>query len=338
MTETPQSRESLSLRIDSKIKQQYENRIYEKFGRLEPYTGTELERELRVLIGQGELSKLVDKTQELARALGEDLSENKNSRPERSGNSEVVGYRIHSGVRAELKEEAQSAADVNYASDLVEFVMWAYACGNESESKVGDRLDRIKNFVEAKTSDKDVKLRRTESIIEELPSEDFQLKDFDKAVDEGPEGLNAGDYAREEYLPRVVEHGDYVVHPDQPKLLIPSEKIDVSDQDPRNKPPVLRNEEDLIKIILTDALESTKPTRKMIYTPADAADALGEGITKRKAQKKFKEVTARSEQIEYNRSENQLEIKPKVDSNSDSKYEGRSEAYNKAVNRFDQDE
>lgn len=338
MTETPQTRESLSLRIDSKIKQQYENRIYEKFGRLEPYTGTELERELRVLIGQGELSKLVDKTQELARALGEDLAENKNSSPERSGNSEVVGYRIHSGVRAELKEEAQSAADVNYASDLVEFVMWAYACGNESESKVGDRLDRIKNFVEAKTSDKDVKLRRTESIIEELPPTAFQRQDFDKAVDEGPEGLNAGDYAWEEYFPRVVEHGDYVVHPEQSKLFIPADEVDVSNQDPRDKPPVLRDEEDLIEIILTDALDSTKSTFTTKYTAADAADALGEGVTQGEAQKKFKEVAARSEQIEYERSENQLRIKSKAGSNSNRESKGESETYNKVVSRSDQDE
>jgi hypothetical protein len=312
MTGTSQTRDSLSLRIDSRIKQRYENRILEKFGTLEPYAGTELERELRVVIGQGELSKLVDRTHELARSLGERQGENKKSSPNRSGETVVVGYRIHAEIRDKVKKEAQNAADVTYARDIVESVMWAYACGNQTESKVADRLDRIEAFVEAKTSDKDAKTRRTESIIEAVTPGEFLLEDFNQAVDEEASGINAGDYAREEYLPRVLAELDYTYHPENPSLFISTDKVDCSEQDPRDKLQFLRDEDDEIKLILKDAIESAKsnnkPKSNIRYTPADAVAALGKGTTQKAARSKFEQVASRSKKIEYEKTEGYLSV------------------------------
>ena len=322
MTGQSQPRDSLSLRIDSEIKQRYEDRILEKFGTLEPYAGTELERELRVVVGQGELSELVDRTHGLALSLGESQAENKKSTPNRSGETEVVGYRIHSKIRDKVKKEAQIAADVTYARDIVESVMWAYACDNQTESKVADRLERIESFVEAKTSDKDAKTRRTESIIQAVTPGEFMLKDFDKAVDEEAHGINSGDYARKEYLPRVLDEADYTFHPDTPRLFVPADSVNLSQQDPQDKLQFLQDEEDKIEIILRDAIESAKSSDqpKINYEPADAVAALGKGTTQQAARSKFEQVASRSERVEYEKAEGRLSIQ----ANSNQKSKGDS--------------
>lgn len=297
-------RESLSLRINSKIKQRYENRILEKFGTLAPYAGTELERELRVVIGDGELSKLVDTAHELACALDENPTENKNPEPDRAGDSEVVGYRIHSEVRNALKEEAQSASDVTYTSELVESVMRAYAGGDQSESKVAARLDRIQKFVDSQTADKDAVPRRTESIIEAVTPSPFTLNDFDEAVDQEATGISSGEYAQEEYLPRVLEEAGYTYHPNQPTLFVPIAEVDLSEQDQRDKLPVLRDENDVREIILEDFLASVGTGDE--YTVATAAATLGEGVTHRTVRNKFEEITSHNKDIKYNREDDYL--------------------------------
>lgn len=304
MTEPSNSRESLSLRINSKIKQRYENRILEKFGTLAPYAGTELEREVRVVIGDGELSKLVDTAHELSRSLGEDPAENKNPEPDRAGDSEVVGYRIHSEVRNALKKEAQTASDVTYASELVESVMQAYAGGNQIESKVTDRLDRIQNFVASQTSAKDAVPRRTESIIEAVTPSRFTLDDFNEAVDEEAAGISSGEYAQKEYLPRVLEQTGYTYHPNQPTLFVPISEVDLSEQDLRDKPPVLRDEDDMREIILEGFLESVGTGNQ--YTVATAAATLGEGVTHRTVRNKFEEISSHNTDIKYNREDDYL--------------------------------
>lgn len=311
MTNSSRSRESLSLRVDATIKQQYENRILEKFGVLQPYAGTELERELRVITGNGELSELVDKAQQLTRSIGETSTENKNLKANRSGDSEVIGYRIHSEVRSALKSEAQRASDVTYASELVESAMLAYARGDQTESKVAARLDRIEDFVDANTSDKDVVTRRTESIAEVFQDKkQFTLADFDTAVDEKARGINAGDYARKEYLPRVLEEIDYVTHPEDPEIFQPAEMVSPSEQDPRNKLPILRDEDEMVEIIVFDVLNRGLDAEgsALEYTPADAADALGKGMTRGKARQLFDRVALMSDRIEHIETKNHLKI------------------------------
>lgn len=309
MTEPSHPRESLSLRINSKIKQRYENRILEKFGTLAPYAGTELERELRVVIGDGELSKLVDTTHELARSLDETPAENKNPEPDRGGDSEVVGYRIHSEVRNALKEEAQTASDVTYASELVESVMQAYANGDQIESKVAARLDRIQNSVDSQTSDKDAVTRRTESIIEAVTPTPFTLDDFNEAVDQEATGISSGEYARKEYLPRVLEEAGYTYHPNQSTLFVPIGEIDLSEQDLRDKPPVLRDDDDIREIILNDFLESAE--RGDQYTLAAATATLGEGVTHGTVRNTFEQIASQNEGIKYDQKEDHLYVKSK---------------------------
>lgn len=309
MTEPSHPRESLSLRINSKIKQRYENRILEKFGTLAPYAGTELERELRVVIGDGELSKLVDTTHELARSLDETPAENKNPGPDRGGDSEVVGYRIHSEVRNALKEEAQTASDVTYASELVESVMQAYANGDQIESKVAARLERIQNSVDSQTSDKDAVTRRTESIIEAVTPTPFTLDDFNEAVDQEATGISSGEYARKEYLPRVLEEAGYTYHPNQSTLFVPIGEIDLSEQDLRDKPPVLRDDDDIREIILNDFLESAETGNQ--YTLAAATATLGEGVTHGTVRNTFEQIASQNEGIKYDQKEDHLYVKSK---------------------------
>lgn len=309
MTEPSHPRESLSLRINSKIKQRYENRILEKFGTLAPYAGTELERELRVVIGDGELSKLVDTAHELARSLDETPAENKNPGPDRGGDSEVVGYRIHSEVRNALKEEAQTASDVTYASELVESVMQAYANGDQIESKVAARLERIQNSVDSQTSDKDAVTRRTESIIEAVTPTPFTLDDFNEAVDQEATGISSGEYARKEYLPRVLEEAGYTYHPNQSTLFVPIGEIDLSEQDLRDKPPVLRDDDDIREIILNDFLESAETGNQ--YTLAAATATLGEGVTHGTVRNTFEQIASQNEGIKYDQKEDHLYVKSK---------------------------
>jgi len=309
MTEPSNPRESLSLRINSEIKQRYENRILEKFGTLAPYAGTELERELRVVIGDGELSKLVDTAHELSRSIGEDPAENKNPELGRAGDSEVVGYRVHSEVRNALKEEAQTASDVTYQSELVESVMQAYAGGDQIESKVTARLDRIQNFVTSQTSAKDAVPRRIESIIEAVTPSPFTLEDFNEAVDQEATGISSGEYAQEKYLPRILEQTGYTYHPNQPTLFVPIAEVDLSEQDLRDKPPVLRDEGDIREIILEDFLESVGTGSQ--YTLAAATATLGGGVTHRTVRNEFEQIASLNEEIKYNQDEDYLYIKSK---------------------------
>ena len=116
--------------------------------------------------------------------------------------------------------------------------MWAYACGRQSETKVADRLERIEAFIQSQTSDKDAKTRRTNSIIDAVTPSPFTLKDFDQAVDEEVIGIDSGKYAREQYLPRVLEQADYTYHPRNPELFKSTENVDVSKQDLKDKLPI----------------------------------------------------------------------------------------------------
>lgn len=311
MTDTSRSRESLSLRVNSTVKQQYEDRILEKFGVLQPYAGTELERELRVLVDQGELARLVDKTHELARSIGETTSENKKFNANRSGDSEVIGYRVHSEVRRALKSEAQRASGVTYASELVESVMLAYASGDQTESKVADRLDRIEEFVESNTSDKGVVTRRTEDIIGELQNqEQFTLDDFDEAVDTAASGINSGEYARKEYLHRVLNKLNYTTQPRNAQLFSPLERVDPSEQDPRNKLPFLRDESDIKEIILFDALSSGLLSAQfhVKYTPSDAKQAVGKGLSQDQIRRLFDRIASTCDKIKLVESDGYLSI------------------------------
>jgi hypothetical protein len=189
--------------------------------------------------------------------------------------------------------------------------MLAYARGDQTESKVAARLDRIEDFVDANTSDKDAVTRRTESIAEVLQTKpQFTLADFDTAVDQEARGINAGDYARKEYLPRVLEEMDYVTHPENPELFQLAERSNSSEQDPRNKLPILRDEDDKIEIIVFEVLNLGLDAEESAveYTPADAADALGKGMTRGKARQLFDEVASLSNRIEHVESENHLKI------------------------------
>ncbi|HMA77795.1 MAG TPA: hypothetical protein VKP88_01490, partial [Candidatus Paceibacterota bacterium] len=60
----------LNLRVSKSVKRAYESAVAEKYGRKRPYTGTELERELRFALNDGTVHELYDAIEDLADVFG----------------------------------------------------------------------------------------------------------------------------------------------------------------------------------------------------------------------------------------------------------------------------
>lgn len=310
MSDRRENRPALNLRVNVRIKAAFEREIVERHGMLRPYAGTELERELASLVGDGRLADLTDAVHRLADALGETAVQKKTQTPS-GGEATVVRYRIRESVREDLMQLAEQA-DVTYPRDLVERVMWDYAHGRSSVDKAVDRMRRIRDRAESELDASDSTTeRRTMTIANALSEDDtdfgagatFTLNEFDDVVDTHVKGISSGSYARKQYLAPVLEEMGYTWHPDAPVFVSEDEPfVPDGDRDPRTKPYLLMDRDDKIGALREDAIAAAKDksdTNRAKFTTSDGVATLEGKPAKKSVEHLLRELAKDSERFTW---------------------------------------
>lgn len=297
------------MRVDVRVKAAYEREIREKYGVIRPYAGVELERECAALVGDGRLADLFDAVHRLSDALGETTREKKTQTPPRS-ESVVCRYRIRETVREDVTALADKR-DVTYPRDLVERVMWDYAQGRSAVDKAVDRMGRIRDKAETELGASDSTTeRRALTIVNALTDDSdfgngatFTLDEFDAAVDDHVQGISSGRYARERYLPRVLDEMDYTWHPENPVFVSQYEDGIPDDRDPRAKPYVLMDREDKREALRRDAVATAAAktsTGKAKYTIDDGVSALDGRPNRQTVEQLLRALANDDERVRWN--------------------------------------
>lgn len=202
-------RVQVSVRVPEKIKESYEEQITEKYDVKRPYAGIELEKELRINFGMGEYSGMYDSLRDL---VDKSLEKEKIEIPTFTGGGEIVQYRIHSDVRAKLKELSYDT--FGSMGSIVAKVMFHYSLGEGFQDQMrGYVKDLEEDGVQEDVPAKERKERDiAEYLRENYTVEDanrgefvvFGIEDFDKAAKEAAD-LFTESHAREKYLKDVME-------------------------------------------------------------------------------------------------------------------------------------
>lgn len=304
------NRVRLNLRIDEDVKRNFNNAIKAKFGKCRPYAGIELEREFRYFLNQGELADLQDAVDDLTDTLGGSESKEK-TREVNRGETVVASHRIAENVRTALISASQE--DYRSAGELAEAIMYGYITDGSVIERVTQKLQRISEESQPDIDNSmGAKERRTNTIVNELgrPKEGgFTLDDLDQAI-EAAKGISASDYTREQYLPRVLDELDFTWHPNNSKLYVNPEGLDLTDpRDPTKKPLMLMDRDDKRLAIKVAAYRSDDNTSiKAAFSIPDAVDLFKGQIRKSTIRQLMREIAESSPGYEYNQDRETLGV------------------------------
>lgn len=302
----------VNVRVDKRVKEAFDEEIIETFGTLRPYAGIELEREIRSFLDRGDIADLETAVEELTTVFDLPDREKKIRRAQRN-ETMSVGYRISDDLRSEL----QIASEDGYRSfgRLVESIMYNYV----TEGRIIQRLtEELKLFLESaqktQSDSKGTKSRRTQTIVATLDLHDrdtFDMADFEEAL-EAVSGIDAGTYARKEYLPRVLNKLNFTWDPKNPGRFIDRESYDVPDiRDLTAKPYFLMNREDK-RIAIKIAAYRSATGQFSPFSIADATTVL-QGRPKRSTVKALmQEIASSSPGYEFSTTHNRLKVDSKV--------------------------
>jgi hypothetical protein len=270
----------LNLRVSESVKDAYEDAIYHERGCVTPYAAVTLEDELRLLLDQGPVAELWTTTGDLLDTLGIERDEKKieTVSVDRSETT-VVGYQIAADVRAGVMELADRDS-FRSAGEIVERVMRLYATSGSSTERIQKRVDQLEDAVSSLDTDENlgVKQRRTQAIADALDGGSFTLRDFDEAVDEHAPRISSGEYARDEYLERVLDELEYTWTESSHSRFKPEEEVDPPDlRNPRYMPPDLMSDHDKKLAIACKAYEKSRDgqARAALFDATEAAELLG---------------------------------------------------------------
>jgi hypothetical protein len=163
--------------------------------------------------------------------------------------------------------------------------------------RLQERLDQLEDTVSSLDIDENlsVKQRRTQAIVNALDGGSFTLRDFDEAVDEHPPRISSGEYAREEYLERVLDELEYTWTESIFPVFKPEDEVDPPDlRNPRYMPPDLMSDHDKKLAIACKAYEKSRDgrARAALFEATEAAELLE--TTPQKARTYLREIDART--------------------------------------------
>jgi hypothetical protein len=272
------NRVKLNLRVTREAKEQFEAALQDKFGTIRPYAGVRLEDEFRARLDEGELGDLQTAVDEVGGVHGITDREKKFSSSERDGSeTAVVSYRVAEDIRARLLDYAERES-WRSAGDYVEAVMRCYAAVGSVAERAIDRLDRVRaagqRLVDDEISSTERRTRAIAEYLERDGGDSFTLDEFNEAVSEAATGVDAGRYARLNYLPRVLDHLSYTWHPRRADLFIDRGVLQPADErDVRKKPYILMSEDDRKLAVKIEAL-ATLSRGTGSLTTGEALDVL----------------------------------------------------------------
>lgn len=241
-------RVAVNLRVSGDVKDAYESAIIKKYGQKHPRAGTELEDELRFMLDRGIMLELWQDVSDIGDAYGKTPRENENhSTP--NDDTEMVRYRIDESVRRGIMSLASESNCTN-PGELIERIMHSYATGNSVEERLIDLTDRIKEAT-AHRFDDDLTAedKRVRAIADEV-DDIFTISEFRTAMTTATEPLSVktiGDAlkTRKRYLPQVLDEKECSWVPNKNKFMPSDGLLAEEKRDPRGKPPVLMDIDDL---------------------------------------------------------------------------------------------
>ena len=302
----------VNLRVDEGIKTAFDEEIMETFGKLSPYAGIELERELRLFLDQGDIADLCAVVDDLDGTFGDRDSKEKIREFER-GETTTVGYRVAEHIREEII--AVSNDDFRDPGRLIESVMYRYVTDGNAIRRLSRKLRRLSDGLD---SDEDesmgAKERRTQTIAAQLDEPGriaFDLADFERAV-EAAKGIGWSDYVRDEYLPRVLDELGFTWDSENPGRFIDPACHDLpSVRDPTRKPYYLMDRDDKRLAIKVAAYRTSKGRQWGTFTVEDAVDTLEGRVRKTTIRPLMREIADSSPGYEFNRKAEKMRVRPK---------------------------
>jgi hypothetical protein len=290
MSDSADSRVQLNLRVSEKVKHDFEDRVVEKYGSVHPHATTELEREFNLRLDDGPEGQLWSAVENVADAHGMDPREKETQSFTRSDVDDPVTTVVSYYVNESLRERIMQFAKGDYASagEFVERVMRTYV-----DDDYGSLTERLVDRVQSR----DPVERRTETIADELRErESFDTDQFDAAVTEA-QGVDAGRYARQKYLPRVLDELGFTWAPEDTPRYVNAETVPAT-RDVRQKPYILMDEADRKLAFKTDAVAGLQNGKKA-YTVEDGLDTLNGRPQPKTVKRLFREIAAEEAGVEY---------------------------------------
>jgi hypothetical protein len=200
-------RPPLGVEVEAECYQRLKNYAKDEYGDVQGSTGRMLEEALREYLDEDRYAALEQQIDELLEGLRRTNSDDRAKKTDveyRREDATVAGARIYRPVKTRLREIADE---------------WETTMGKIATSAIrtfldNDRSERLERKVRQfeslledgspRKSDLSAKERRLGTICAELGEPPFSLEDFDQAV-RAANGIDAGEHAREEYLPKVLE-------------------------------------------------------------------------------------------------------------------------------------
>ncbi|REA00228.1 hypothetical protein DEQ92_20470 [Haloferax sp. Atlit-6N] len=226
----------LSLRVPEDDVAAYEETIIEKYGQKRPYTGTELERELRAYLEMDGLADIESDIDRLIRAAGRRPSdgfekEKPISRDPNDGPTRIVNYRVNEETRDAFMARVEKDG-MTSAGRMIGVLMRTYADGG-TVGRIRERLDRVLDDAESllssiDESDSDEGLTKNQLKIRRIcqrMGEEFTDDELVEAIDDiAGRHDHASEPTRQKYREIVVDRLDVEPHPNVPYIWIPAEK------------------------------------------------------------------------------------------------------------------
>jgi hypothetical protein len=316
------NRPSLNLRVDSSIKQRFEDTIHDKYGDTSPYASVELERELRYFLRDGDLDDLHKAIDEVEEALGIQSSKKNYSTGTHSrSDTEVVGYHVHEEVQHRIRANNE---DYRNSGELVESVMAHYIQHDSALCRLTNRIQRLSKQIDSQEPEDDepsAQQRRTKSIIDALGDSTrlFNLDEFKQALSRA-DNVDKSKYNLETYLPRVIDELNLTWHPKNRKSFIPedsTEPVIPDHRDPTKMPGILMDEDDKLLAIKIDALRKAIHDNKEIYSTGDAKRMLNKRTTKSQIDWLMQKIDENSPGYNYNSEKQKMRVaKEKIEDES----------------------
>ena len=307
-----EQRVRINLRVNKKIKIAFDEEIRDTFGKLSPYAGIELERELQFFLDRGDIADLRTAVEKLDYRSGTPTREEKIRSLERSQTT-AIGYRVAKNIREEIM--AVSNKDFRSPGRLIESIMHRYVTEGSALQRL---IKRLREISSGQTEDKSRTSvgaieRRTQTIAAQLSHPDriaFDLPDFDRAV-EAADGISPSKHVRETYIPRVLDELGFTWDPKNPGRFIDQEQHSLEDvRDPTTKPYYLMDRADKRAAIKLEAYRSTNGTRSGIIKVPDAVAALEGRPQRTTVNSMMREIATSSPGYKFRSNSGKMKIDP----------------------------
>jgi len=306
----------LNARVAKPVVEAYESDLLETYGVIRPYAGTELEKELRAHLDEGDLGTIRTAVEGVADALGVTGREKKS--PEESAQSEYptnvettpVQYRIAEDVKAKI-EAAAAESHLRSTGEYVGHIMHSLVTIDGVAGSVLETLETVREEVTGQEEEQEETTTSTPEAIAERLGEQFTREDYLEAA--AAEGVTTERYAVSEHLPAVIEVKGVHPHPNNPELFVPVESdVIEATPDPSRLPyPAMtdRDKRVTVKAEALRALDESWGSRQALDT-GDVVDALGGRPNASTARSLMQEITSTSEEngFSYHRRDEVLRV------------------------------